>query len=224
VDTPEDTTTTTEPSAGATAAAEPWMQLPLRAFLTGDPGLPIAVTLVTSGADAILLGRADASTVELLRDGRIVREPDSVLGVPVTDPGRQVELLRAALVADVATRKSLAETVQQRGTELNQLRVTQGRLLDAVRDYAIEQYRSGGDFDRDVLDGLLERLGVDPYWPRVKVTYTITGSFEVDSDNGYDVENDVENNLRPYLDDIDDVDEDSGEFRVSVRSVEPVDD
>jgi len=114
VDTPEDTTIT-NPVDGSTAAdtAEPWMQLPLRAFLTGEPGLPVAVTLSTSGLDAVLLGRVGTATVELLREGRIVREADTMLAAPVTDPARQVELLRAALVADVAARQALAETAQQ---------------------------------------------------------------------------------------------------------------
>ena len=46
MDTPEDTTIT-NPGDGSTGAAtaQPWMQLPLRAFLTGQPVLPVAVTL-----------------------------------------------------------------------------------------------------------------------------------------------------------------------------------
>src|SRR5213082_1171788 len=109
VDTLEDTTNTaTQPAADA--AQTSWMQLPLRAFLTGEPGLPVAVTLSASGLDAVLVGRVGTAAVELLREGRIVREADTTLAAPVTDPTRQVELLRAALVADVTARKALAET------------------------------------------------------------------------------------------------------------------
>jgi hypothetical protein len=223
VDTPEDTTTNNPTQPASYAAETPWMQLPLRAFLTGDPGLPLAVTLSTSGVDAVLLGRVGTATVEVLREGSIVREADTMLAVPVTDPTRQVELLRAALAADVTTRQGLAETAQQRGTELNQLRTSQASTLDAIRDYLIDRYRDD-ELTRDVLDAFLSRFDLDPYQPRIKVTYTITGSFEVDSDNTYNVENDVDNNLRPELDDIDDVVEYSDEYSVSVRSVEPLND
>lgn|GEM_PF-4201614 len=222
----EDTTGTTINGTAATAATAetaPWMQLPLRAFLTGEPGLPIAVTLAVSGVDAVLLGRTGTATVEVLRDGRIVREADTMLAVPVTDPTRQVELLTAALVADIAARQGLTETAAQRGFELNQLRASQASTLDAVRDYAIEQYRED-EFSRDVLNALLDRLGVEPYRPRVKVTYTITGSFEVDTDDPEDVEGNVEQNLRVDSDDVDGVVEYSDDFSVDVRRVEPVDD
>src|SRR5207248_6015177 len=158
-----------------------WMQLPLRAFLTG-PDLPVAVTLVTSGVDAVLLGRSGTATVEVLREGRILREADSMLAVPVTDPARQVELLRAALVADVAARQASAETAQQRLTELDETRVANNRTRADIRDYVIDRYRDD-ELTRDVLDGFLTRFDLDPYQPRVKATYTITGSFEVDSDN-----------------------------------------
>jgi len=224
VDTPEDTTIT-NPGDGSTAAAtaEPWMQLPLRAFLTGEPVLPVAVTLSTSGVDAVLLGRVGTATVELLREGRIVREADTMLAAPVTDPARQVELLRAALVADVTARKALADTAQQRGSELNQLRASQAGTLDAIRDYVIEQYRDS-EFSRDVLDAFLGRFDLDPYRPRVKVSYTITGSFEVDSDDADEVEDNVEQNLRVDSDDVDGAVEYSDNFDVTVSSVEPVDD
>ena len=69
----------------------------------------------------------------------------------------------------------------------------------------IEQYRDS-EYSRDVLDAFLSRFDLDPYQPRVKVTYTITGSFEVDSD------------------DVDGAVEYSDNFDVTVRSVEPVDD
>jgi hypothetical protein len=224
VDTPEGTTIT-NPVDGPTVAdtAEPWMQLPLRAFLTEEPGLPVAVTLSTSGLDAVLLGRVGTATVELLREGRIVRETDTMLAAPVTDPARQVELLRAALVADVAARQALADTAQQRGSELNQLRASQSSSLDRIRDYVIEQYRNS-EFSRDALDAFLSRFDLDPYRPRVKVTYTITGSFEVDSDDADEVEGNVEQNLRVDSDDVDGAVEYSDNFDVTVRSVEPVDD
>src|SRR5439155_16967254 len=123
-----------------------------------------------------------------------------------------------ALVADVAARRGLAETAQLRGFELNQLSASQASTLAEIRDYVIDRYRDD-ELARDVLEAFLSRFDLDPYQPRVKVTYTITGSFEVDSDNTHNVENDVENNLRPDLDDIDDVVDYSDEYSVSVRSV-----
>ncbi len=183
---------TTDNPTNDSAQATQWMQLPLRAFLLG-PDLPLAVTLTTSGAEAVLLGRADTASVEVLRDGRIVREADTMLAVPVTDPTRQAELLRAALAADAATRQALTETAEQRRTELAELRASQARTLAGIRDY-------------------------------VKVAYTITGSFEVDSDNADEVENNVEEYLGVDLDDVEDIVEYSDEFSVSVRSAEPVTD
>ena len=163
---------TTDNPTNDSAQATQWMQLPLRAFLLG-PDLPLAVTLTTSGAEAVLLGRADTASVEVLRDGRIVREADTMLAVPVTDPTRQAELLRAALVADVATRQALTETAEQRRTELDQLRASNAGTLAEIRDYVIADYRAD-EYSRDVLDAFLARFDLDPYQPRVKVTYTIT--------------------------------------------------
>jgi hypothetical protein len=220
VDTLEDTTD--NPTITDPAQAAQWMQLPLRAFLLG-PDLPLAVTLTTSGAEAVLLGRADTVSVEVLRDGRIVREADTMLAAPVTDPTRQAELLRAALAADVAARQTLAETAEQRRTELDQLRASQARTLAEIRDYVIADYRAD-EFSRDVLDAFLARFDLDPYQPRVKVTYTITGSFAVDSDDADEVEDNVDQNLRVDIDDVDGVVEYSDDYSVSVRSVEPVTD
>jgi hypothetical protein len=170
----------------------------------------------------VILGRAGTDLVEALRDGRIVRYPDTTLAVPVTDPARQVELLRAALAADVAARHSLADTVQQRVTELDQLRAANAQRLTDIREFVIEQYRQT-DISRDVLDAFLARFDLDPYQPRVKVSYTITGSFQVDSDDTDAVETNVEDYLRPDLDEVDDTVEDSDEYSVTVRSVEPAD-
>ena len=216
------TDNSTKDSASDTAQAAQWMQLPLRAFLLG-PDLPLAVTLTTSGVDAVLLRRVDSASVELLRDGRIVREPDTMLAAPVTDPTRQAELLRAALAAEAATRQALAETAEQRRTELDQLRASNAGTLAEIRDYVIADYRAD-EYSRDVLDAFLARFDLDPYQPRVKVTYTITGSFEVDSDDADEVEDNVEQNLRVDSDDVDGAVEYSDNFDVTVRSVEPIDD
>ena len=227
MDTLEDTTAnvTTDSSTKDSAATDPtqatqWMQLPLRAFLLG-PDLPLAVTLTTSGVDTVLLRRIDTASVELLRDGRIVREPDTMLAAPVTDPTRQAELLRAALAAEAATRQALAETAEQRRTELDQLRASNAGTLAEIRDYVIADYRAD-EYSREVLDAFLARFDLDPYQPRVKVTYTITGSFEVDSDDAGEVEDNVEEYLRVDLDDVEDVVVDSDDFSVSVSRVEPV--
>ncbi len=228
MDTLEDTTdnvttdSSTKESASDTAQAAQWMQLPLRAFLLG-PDLPLAVTLTTSGVDAVLLRRVDSASVELLRDGRIVREPDTMLAAPVTDPTRQAELLRAALAVEAATRQVLAETAEQRRTELDQLRASNAGTLAEIRDYVIADYRAD-EYSRDVLDAFLARFGLDPYQPRVKVIYTVTGSFEVDSDDAGEVEDNVEEYLRVDLDDVEDVVVDSDDFSVSVSRVEPVTD
>ena len=226
MDTLEDTTanvttdSSTKDSASDTAQAAQWMQLPLRAFLLG-PDLPLAVTLSTSGVDAVLLRRVDSASVELLRDGRIVREPDTMLAVPVTDPTRQAELLCAALAADVTARQALAATAEQRRTELAELRASNAGTLAEIRDYVIADYRAD-EYSRDVLDAFLARFDLDPYQPRVKVTYTITGSFEVDSDNAGEVEDNVEEYLGVDLDNVYDVVVDSDDFSVSVSRVEPV--
>lgn len=216
------TDSSTKDSATNAAQAAQWMQLPLRAFLLG-PDLPLAVTLTTSGVDAVLLRRIDSASVELLRDGRIVREADTMLAAPVTDPTRQAELLRAALAADVATRQALAATAEQRRTELDQLRASNAGTLAEIRDYVIADYQAD-EYSRDVLDAFLARFDLDSYQPRVKVSYTITGSFEVDSDNAGEVEDNVEEYLRVDLDNVYDVVVDSDDFSVSVRSVEPVTD
>jgi hypothetical protein len=223
VDTIEITTSPADgtAAAGTTDTTATWMQLPLRAYLTG-PDLPVTVTLADSGVDAVILRAAGTASVELVRDRQIVQEAETILAAPVADPARQVELLRRALAVDVGARQEAALAAERRRTELANLRNGQAQTLAEIRDYAIDRYRKD-DLTRDGLDTFLRRFDLDPYEPRVKVTYRITGSFEVDSDDRDQVENDVDQNLRVDLDQIDDVVEYSDDVNISVTSVEPVD-
>jgi hypothetical protein len=217
-----DDTTKDAAAAGATDTAAAWMRLPLRAYLTG-PDLPVTVTLADSGVDVVILRAAGTATVELVRNKQIVREADTALAAPINDPARQVELLRAALAADVVARQEAALTADQRRDDLTQLQERRRQTLDEIRDFAIEQYRDD-ELTRTMLDTFLEKFDLEPYRPRVTVTYSITGSFEVDSDDSDQVEYDVDQNLRVDLDEIDDVVEYSDNVNVSVTSVEPSDD
>jgi hypothetical protein len=57
----------------------------------------------------------------------------------------------------------------------------------------------------------------------VRITYTITGSYEVDSDDVYDAERDARGYLKPDLTEIDHVDEDSSSFTVEITETEALD-
>jgi hypothetical protein len=122
----------------------------------------------------------------------------------MTDPDRSQEVLCAAV-------KHLA-TMRQDAIDRNDvLRTGQARVLDAIRDYAIERHEAG-DICRNGLDRFLEEFDFAPYHNRIRVDYTLKGSYVVDSSSDEDVADDTSKYLRPDLSDLDYVDSDSAHF------------
>lgn len=124
--------------------------------------------------------------------------------VPITDTERCQEVLRAAV-------KYLA-TVRQEAIDRNDaLRLEHASALEQIRDYAIERHEAA-DICRAGLDRFLDEFGFEPYHNRLRVNFTLTGSYVVDNSNDEDVCDDASKYLRPDLSDLDHVDEDSTHF------------
>jgi hypothetical protein len=67
-------------------------------------------------------------------------------------------------------------------------------LRDEIRNYAIAAYRKGR-FCVNGLNEALEHFDLDGYSPRMRLSYTISGSFEVDGDDVRAAEYDAGNYL-----------------------------
>jgi hypothetical protein len=67
--------------------------------------------------------------------------------------------------------------------------------LNAIRDAVIEKYESGGSVCREGMDSFLEEHGMEPYITQVRVNYTISGYYIVNSNDLDNVRRDAERNL-----------------------------
>ena len=155
-------------------------------------------------AGVVLRVLADERVELYLPDYLTAVSMHELTAVPITDPERSHDVLCAAV-------KHLA-TVRQQAIDRNDaLRSEHGGVLDAIRDYAIERHEAG-DICRPGLDRFLDEFDFEPYHNRIRVEYTLKGSYVVDNSNDEDVSDDVSKYLRPDLTDLDRVDEDSAHF------------
>jgi len=187
---------------------------PLERFLPDGPsaGTP-AVTV--NGSDAVVLARRDTG-IHVYRDGAVLTLDARTPAVGITDPRRRENLLRRA-VAEVARQRTA-----QRGA-LWRVAEEHAESLEAIRDYAIGRHLSR-DICRRGMDDFLDHFDFEPYRPRVRVTYTITGSYEVEDSDTDAAYTDARGYLKADLGEIDRVVEDSDSFTVTVDDVTEVDD
>ncbi|GAA0812147.1 hypothetical protein [Spirilliplanes yamanashiensis] len=187
----------------------------LEAILTDPPSLFPAVRLTAPDTDAVVLARRDR-TVDVILDNGFVRTLHvSDTARPITEPAREAELLRRAL-RSVEARAVTAERSLREDTERHT------SVLAAVRAYAIGKHRDG-DICRRGLDGFLEAFDMPPYEPRIRVTFTITGSYLVAAENTREAESDAQGYLKADLSSLDNVVEDSDEITVHIDDVSLVD-
>jgi hypothetical protein len=167
-------------------------------------------TVVTDYAsDAVILGYTTDGDVELCRDdGTIQAQAVSPALARQYDPARQDHVLRRAVTA--------------LDTERRRLRREHAQTLDRIRAAAIEKHEDGGEICQEGLNQFLRTFGMAEYGPRVRVDFTIRGSYEVDTTDDYEARAGAEDHLGVDLTYIDDADTDSLTHKVEVMNVETI--
>ncbi|MEU1811048.1 hypothetical protein [Micromonospora aurantiaca (nom. illeg.)] len=200
---------------------------PLTVF-AGSPGQAVTILDVDRRYDAVVLSPAPGtSMVRVLVDGQVVRSLRAdISAVPVTDPATALTLTQQAVTWALTEQDSAVERARSLVEQGDADRQGRVRQLTEIRSYAIGQYRDA-DLTRDGLDSLLSRFDLNPYEPRHRVRFTISGTFDVIPDVDRDTD-DTESDVRDYLridtDRVDNVDDDSVDISVTVDDVEALDD
>jgi hypothetical protein len=143
------------------------------AEVAADPAAALAAVTIPGdpALDAVVLARADAGTVDVFAGGSIHPYPDTTPVTDITDDDRRLRLLGDTLTGlDQQRRRLAAQTLGER----DQYAAT----LADIRGYAIDRYHQ--DFyGLDQLNEFLRTVELAEYHPRVRVSYTISGSYEV---------------------------------------------
>jgi hypothetical protein len=169
-----------------------------------------AGTVVTDYAgDALVLGYTTGGDVELCRDdASLTTQPASLALVRQHDPARQQYVWHQAVTALDAERRQLV--------------TDHAWTLDRIRSAAIEKHQDGGEICREGLNDFLRELGLAEYGPRMRVDFTVRGSYEVDTTDDYEARVGAEDHLGVDLADIGEANEDSLTHKVEVTNVETI--
>ena len=160
------------------------------------------------GCAAVVVRMLDTVLVEVYLADHVTSYSTQLLYVePLTDPVRSREVLGEAMTFMALWRQAAIDKT----AELTQAHADR---LDAIRTYAIERHEDG-DICRDGLNRFLLHFDLAPYRTRVQVSYTITGSYEVEDSSETEAGDDAEKYLRPDLTDLDRVDDYSTSFDLS---------
>jgi len=175
--------------------------------------LPAAVQIGSRAG--VILRQIDAIEVELYYAASITKVAVSDLDFePLTEPAAQAAALAEAVEAlTICRRVAFDYETEQRRLHIDQ--------LAAIRQYAITRHEAS-DICRSGLDAFLETFGMEPYIPRLRVCYTIAGSYEVQQRSAEFAENDARDFLRPDLSNVDDVDHDTSVYEVTVDDASPL--
>ncbi len=131
--------------------------------------------------------------------------------LPPTRPGRPLPQLRRA-------RHRQRPHQPTPPTPHNRLTSTPGAN---IRDH--DGARELDDTHRSGLNAFLTAFGLPTYHPRVRVTYTITGSYDVDTDDADAAARDARGYLKPDLSELDNVLDDSDTHSVELDQVDELD-
>jgi hypothetical protein len=188
----------------------------LRAFAPGGHyrGTP-AVT--GEGQEVVVLGYTDtgADLVDVHTPHGPRTLPADTVTFPLADAHRRADLLAGAV-------DHLADHVREVRSELACTVARHARTLEEIRRYAIDRHLDD-QYCRDGLNTFLRSFGMPVYEPRVRVEFTITGSYEVDHADLYQAERDATGYLKIDLSDIDDLVDDSDTFTVQVTDTTVLD-
>jgi hypothetical protein len=187
------------------------------AEVADHPEAPVATVTILGDPplDAVVLGRLNASTIEVFAGGNVRTIPDTTPVTEITDPDRRPVLIRAALRALDQERRQLARQITDERTQ-------HAAVLDSIRAYAIERHREDA-FCRDGLNTFLHHFGLPEYEPYVRISYTIHGSYRADDSDPDDAEDDATANLGVDLSGVSSVIEGSADYHIEIDEVELLD-
>jgi hypothetical protein len=218
-----------------------------RVLTSGHPGRQLALTvhphrhpqplavLATSPGEAVTILHADrrdnavvlaqqtgTDTVRVLIDGQVHDVAADIAAVPVTDPSTALALAQQTVGWVLTALHTAVDRARALAEQADEQQWRHVRQLAEIRSYAIDRHRDG-DICRDGLDTFLAHFDLDPYQPRHRVQFTVSGSFEVTPEDGRDTgytAYDVRDYLRVDTGQVDGVDEGTVAFDVTVHDVQ----
>lgn len=198
----------THPLINANAGAV----LALPTNLTNTPTAADAAAVASDNADdlVVVLG-SDQHHVTVWRDGVIVDMPGSVHAAPVTDPAL-VESVLTAAVADLTRRGRDPLTASTAAARAH------ADTLAEMRTYAINLHENNVICSAG-LDDFLAEFDLPGHPAKIRVTYTLTGHYDVDTVDRDAAIEDAQG-LRPHLADIDAVLDGSEQHTVHIDDAE----
>jgi GGDEF domain-containing protein len=133
----------------------------------------------------IIVGEDSAGFVELAVDSVVLPVDPGTRAVLITDPVTRAWLLTEAFALTRRTYLWAAREMTAERQHVQDARTDRERFLGDVREFLIAQLRDG-QLDRERVNDFLQRHHQPPYKPRLRVAYTITGTFEIDGDHDPD--------------------------------------
>jgi hypothetical protein len=207
---------------GATRPDGPVLTRPLADFLPGGPAAhQLAVTL-PSGDQVVVLRQANNGQVEVWSFGHVTRREADTVVYAVADSARRDGLLTQVVHGLAEQRRVAIDRAAEVAAERDAERDAHERVLSDIRAYAVDKHQDG-TICRGGLNDFLTAFGLPEYEPRVRVYFTLTGSYDVDGEDADAARRDARGYLRPDLSALDNVVEDSDTFTVHVESVEELD-
>lgn len=158
----------------------------------------------------VILRQTGPTEVELYHLAQIVRVDTAALDFePIAGPDAQAAAFAEAVEALTICRRVAFEYE----TEQRQVHIEQ---LAAIRQYAIARHE-GGEICRSGLENFLATFDMEPYVTRVRVGYTISGTYLVNRRGATFAEEDAHGYLRPDLSELDDVESDSSVWEATIE-------
>jgi hypothetical protein len=183
--------------------------LMLGQFALSHNDRPTVVTI--AGTEAVVLDHDGPTSIRIWQSDVVTTCPADTPVEAVTPPAQAAPIIRHALQS--LTYQYL-QAVRTRHTDAVQHRMT----MHAIRLYAITKHRQHV-FDRQILNEFLAEFELPLYEPRLKLAFTILGSYEVTAPQAETVRRQAEQLLSVTTHGIHGLDLDSYQLQIEVRDV-----
>jgi hypothetical protein len=215
--------TTVDPSPDTTAAHPPVAlvddrpeALTLRCFAPGGDheGHP-AVT--GHGSSVVVLGYSPdhPEILDVHGDHGTYPLAADTSATAVLDPARSADLLLRAVA-------HLSRQIRTLQTDHRVAEARHARTLEEIRRYAIDRHLDD-QYCRQGLNDFLRAFGMPVFEPRIRVSYVITGSYDVEGEDTYSATRDATGYLKVDLSELDGVLDDTDTYTVHVNEATALD-